>query len=184
VLLGRSRSRSRLPDLTLADLTTHTAAALQQRFALTAREALRLKAVQELALRWNQPAPETPLRLTGPQDAAHYLLPHLRYREQEECHVLLLNTKKELIAQVTVSVGTLDASLMHPREVFREAIRQNAAGILLAHNHPSGNPHPSPEDVRLTQQLGQAGKLLGIEVVDHLILGNGRWVSLRKKGLL
>jgi len=184
LLLGPARPRVRLAELTLADLATHTAAALRQRFGLTEREALRLKAVQELAQRWNHPSAEPPLRVTRPQDVAHYLLPRMRYLEQEEFRALLLNTKNGLLAEVTVSVGTLDLSVAHPREIFREAIRQSAAGVLLAHNHPSGDPQPSPEDIRLTQQLSAAGKLLGIEVVDHLVLGHGRWFSLREKGLL
>ena len=184
VLLGPSPRSAGLSELTLADLATTTPAALRQRFGLTPREVLILQAVQELALRWNRPSAETPLGITSPQDAAHLWLPHLRYREQEEFRVLLLNTKHHLIAERTVSVGSLDLSLAHPREVFREAVRQNAAGVILGHNHPSGDPTPSPEDVQLTQQLGQAGDLLGIDVVDHLILGDGQWVSLREKGLL
>jgi DNA repair protein RadC len=111
-------------------------------------------------------------------------MPRLRYQEQENFLALLLNTKNEVLAEVTVSIGTLDMSVAHPREVFKSAIRCNSAGVILAHNHPSGDPLPSPEDGQLTRQLVEAGKLLGIEVVDHLVIGNGRWVSLREKGLL
>ena len=184
MLLGPTRRNASFPELTLADLATSTPITLRQRFGLTERETLILQAVQELAFRWNRPPPEPAPSITSPQEVAHLLLPRLRYREQEEFCVLLLNTKNRLIAEVTVSVGSLDCSLAHPREVFREAVRHNAAGILLVHNHPSGDPQPSPEDLHLTQQLRQAGKLLGIEVMDHLILGEGHWISLREKGML
>jgi DNA repair protein RadC len=183
VLLGPSRPRSRRAELTLADLATHSPEALRHRFALTARETLILQAIQEVVHRWNRPPEQTPLTIHSPADAAHYLLPRLCYREQEEFRALLLNTKNLLLAEVTVSIGTVNTSLAHPREVFREAIRRNAAGVLLAHNHPSGDPSPSPEDIQLTQQLRKAGELLGLEVVDHLILGQGRWISLREKGM-
>ena len=184
VLLGPTRRRSCLSELTLADLAISTSTTLRQRFGLTERETLILQTIQELALRWNRPPTEPASSITSPQEVAHLLLPRLRYREQEEFCVLLLNTKNRLIAEVTVSVGSLDRSLAHPREVFREAVRHNAAGILLVHNHPSGDPQPSPEDLQLTQQLRQAGDLLGIELMDHLILGDGHWVSLREKGML
>jgi DNA repair protein RadC len=143
-----------------------------------------IKSALELGRRLNSLNPEQRPRITSPQDAANLMMSRLRFEEQEHFVVLLLNTKNEVLRETTVSVGTLDMSVAHPREVFRDAIRRSSAGILLAHNHPSGDPQPSPEDVQLTRQLAEAGKLLGIEVVDHVIIGDGRFVSLREKGLL
>jgi DNA repair protein RadC len=96
--------------------------------------------------------------------------------------ILCLSTKHRVIAYHEVSRGTLDSTLVHPREVFKAAILANAAAIVLTHNHPSGDPTPSPDDVVLTQRLVQAGQILGIDVVDHVIIGDGRWVSFLEMG--
>lgn len=96
---------------------------------------------------------------------------------------LLLDTKNGVLRSRTVSVGDLSSSIVHPREVFAEAIRHSAASLIVAHNHPSGDPAPSPEDIAVTKRLAEAGELLGIEVLDHIVLGDNRWVSLKEKGL-
>jgi DNA repair protein RadC len=102
----------------------------------------------------------------------------LRDLRQEEFHALLLNTQHRVIRDVLVTRGILDASLIHPREVFRSAIVESAAGIILVHNHPSGDPTPSREDQAVTRQLGEAGKAIGIPVLDHVVVGGNRFVSL------
>lgn len=101
--------------------------------------------------------------------------------EQECFIVLLLNTKNVLIEQHLVSIGTINSALVHPREVFKEAIRKNAANIILVHNHPSGDPEPSDEDHQITVQMTKAGKLLGIPVLDHVVIGDGRYYSFNDK---
>lgn len=143
-----------------------------------------IKSALELGRRLASLAPELRRRITSPQEVANCMMSRLRFAEQEHLVVLLLNIKNEVIRETTVSIGTLDMSVAHPREIFREAIRRNSAGILLVHNHPSGDPQPSPEDLQLTRQVVEAGQLLGIEVVDHVIVGDGRFISLREKGLL
>jgi DNA repair protein RadC len=105
-------------------------------------------------------------------------LPH------EEFHVLLLNTQNEVLRDLQITRGTLDASLVHPREVFRPAITEAAASIILVHNHPSGDPAPSAEDRSITTQLRDAGRIIGIDVLDHVIIGESRFVSLAEAGLL
>ena len=105
-------------------------------------------------------------------------LPH------EEFHVLLLNTQNEILRDLQVTRGTLDASLVHPREVFRSAIVESSASVILVHNHPSGDPTPSAEDRAVTRQLRQAGELIGIAVLDHVIVGEGRVASLQELGML
>lgn len=118
------------------------------------------------------------VRIRGPEDVHRRMAPHLQDLEQEEFHALLLNTQHRVIRDVLVTRGILDASLIHPREVFRQAIVESAAGIVLVHNHPSGDPTPSREDRAVTEQLRGAGRAIGIPVLDHVILGEGRFVSL------
>jgi len=127
-----------------------------------------------------------PLRETvSDTGAAATILRSLLQSEAVEVFaVLLLSTKHDVIGYHEVSRGTLDASLVHPREVFKAAILANASAIVLAHNHPSGNPAPSPEDHQVTRRLAQAGHLLGIHVLDHVVIGDDGYVSFRERGLL
>jgi DNA repair protein RadC len=117
-------------------------------------------------------------------DVANHYLPLMRDLRKEVFKVLLLNRANRLLKEVHVSEGTLDASIVHPRDVFREALLEPAAGIILIHNHPSGNPSPSEEDLRITKQLVEAGRLLGIKVYDHIILAGESYRSLADDGLL
>lgn len=122
--------------------------------------------------------------LSNPRAVFEYLSPRMSYLDQEQFLVVLLNTKNMVIDVECVSVGTLTASLVHPREVFKPAIRRSAHSVILAHNHPSGDPTPSREDRDVTSRLIQAGRLIGIEVLDHLVIGDGRYTSFRERGLL
>jgi len=123
---------------------------------------------------------DEPIR--GPKDVFSRVGPLLRDLRQEEFHALLLNTQHRVIRNVLVTRGILDAALIHPREVFRAAIVESAAGIILVHNHPSGDPTPSREDRVVTQQLVTAGSAVGIPVLDHVIIGEGSFVSLAERG--
>ncbi len=120
----------------------------------------------------------------SPQDAADLVMPRLRFEKKELFVVLLLSTKNHVLAMPTLAVGTLSASVVDPRELFREAINHNAASVVLVHNHPSGDPAPSVEDIALTRKMTEAGRLLDISVLDHLIIGDGKYVSLKEKGIL
>jgi DNA repair protein RadC len=119
-------------------------------------------------------------QIMTPRDAAALLLPQFGDRSVEHFGVVLLDTKHRVLRSTLLSVGTLDASIVHPREVFREATRGGAAAIVLFHNHPSGDPTPSDDDVELTQRLVNAGHLMGIDVLDHLILAETRYCSLKE----
>jgi len=141
--------------------------------------ACRLVAAVELGRRAMLPTGER-VRIQSPEDAAAMLLPRYRHRHREHFGIILLNARNAVIRAQVISVGSLNASLVHPREIFRPAIVGRAARLILFHNHPSGDPTPSPEDVALTGRLIQLGKTLGIEVVDHVILGDGRFESLRE----
>lgn len=122
--------------------------------------------------------------ISRPEDVFALLHSQLRDEKQEHVIALLLNTKNRVMRQITVTKGTLDSSLLHPREVFREAIRHSASSIILAHNHPSGDPTPSPDDIQITCRIHQAGQLVGIELIDHVVIGDGRWVSLKAQGII
>jgi DNA repair protein RadC len=104
--------------------------------------------------------------------------------DKEHFKALLLDTKNRLIKMVTISIGTLNSSIVHPREVFRAALAANASAIIVGHNHPSGDLTPSPEDRNVTLRLAEAGKILGIDLLDHLIIGDGKWISMRERGML
>lgn len=121
-----------------------------------------------------------PRILNHPREVAAYLIEDMKDLRQEWFRILLLNNRKQVMGYETISVGTLNASLVHPRDVFEKAIRKNASTILLVHNHPSGNPSPSDEDRLLTKRLTEAGALMGIEVIDHVIVGNGNYYSFKE----
>ena len=120
--------------------------------------------------------------IRSPSDAYHLLEHELRHVKQEHFICLFLNTKNGIIGKETISIGTLNASLVHPREVFRPAIKRASASIICAHNHPSGNLDPSPEDITITKRLVEAGQIIGIEVLDHIIIGSNAYVSLKEHG--
>jgi DNA repair protein RadC len=120
----------------------------------------------------------------SPRDLATYLLPQFGARSVEQFGVVLLDTKHRLLRTALVSVGTLDSSPAHPREVFREATAASAAAVVLFHNHPSGDPTPSEDDCELTGRLIEAGRIIGIQVLDHIILGETRYYSFRESGRL
>ena len=120
-------------------------------------------------------------QMTSPRSVAEYLLPQFGNRSVEQFGVLLLDTKHRVLRASVLSVGTLDASIVHPREVFREATAAGAAALVLFHNHPSGDPEPSDDDVRLTDRMAAAGVLMGIHVLDHVILADAKYYSFRER---
>lgn len=124
------------------------------------------------------------LQVTSPRTVAEFLIPQYGARTVEQFGVVLLDTKHRVLRTTVLSVGTLDASIVHPREVFREAAVAGAAAIVLFHNHPSGDPEPSGDDVTLTERLVAAGILMGIDVIDHIVLGDARYCSFRERGIL
>jgi DNA repair protein RadC len=146
--------------------------------------AARVAAALELGRRAASEAPGDDGAVRGPADVFRRMGARLRDLPQEEFHALLLNTRHRVLREVAVTRGILDASLVHPREVFRLAVVEGAAGVILVHNHPSGDPTPSPEDRAVTRQLAAAGRALGIPVLDHVIVGDGLWRSLADEGAL
>jgi DNA repair protein RadC len=146
--------------------------------------AARLAAALELGRRLAREGPLERTRIQGPRDVYERCAPALRDLPQEEFHLLLLNTQHAVLRELVVTRGTLDTSVVHAREVFRAAIAESAAALILVHNHPSGDPTPSPEDREVTLQLVAAGQLIGIPILDHVVIGDARYVSFVESGLL
>jgi DNA repair protein RadC len=148
-------------------------------------KACQIKAAFELANRWDRSTlSKEKIVIKTPEDAYNELKGRLRGKKKEYFWAILLNTRNQIIKSVEISIGSLDTSIVHPREVFKEAIAASASSIIAAHNHPSGNPEASQDDIQLSKRLKEAGELVGIGVVDHIIVGDGKYISLKREGLL
>jgi DNA repair protein RadC len=123
-------------------------------------------------------------KIRCPNDAAQILIPQLRYLNAETLYVLSLDTKNYVTKQRRIFEGSLDMSIIHPREIFRFALEESASKIIIAHNHPSGDPNPSKDDINITHQLVEAGKILDIPVIDHIIIGDDKYISLREQEII
>lgn len=141
-------------------------------------------AAVELGRRLSERAAQTIEKVEGPEDVARYVIPSLRFEQKEHFLAMFLDIRNRILALSTISVGSLTASIAHPREVFREAIRYSAAGVILVHNHPSGDPAPSREDIQLTKQMMKAGEILGIPVLDHVVVAGDNFLSLKEANCL
>ncbi|MGL5328256.1 MAG: RadC family protein [Peptostreptococcaceae bacterium] len=146
-------------------------------------KATQIKAALELGLRISSAKPNK-YKVKNPWDIYKYYMESLRYKQKEIFKVVLLNTKNEIITDVDVSVGTLNSSLVHPREVFKEAIRRSSNKMILIHNHPSGSVEPSKEDKSITNRLIECGDLIGIQVIDHIIIGDGLYFSFKENMII
>ncbi|OBR66496.1 hypothetical protein A7K91_03360 [Paenibacillus oryzae] len=146
-------------------------------------KARQLTALLKLAKNLSLPTYEQ-TTIRSPRDAFDLLGPELRYATKENFTCLFLNTKNRVIFKEVISIGSLNAAIVHPREVFRAAIKRCSASLICAHNHPSGDSTPSPEDIELTKRLVSAGEIIGIEVLDHLIIGGNNFISLKEKGVI
>ena len=146
-------------------------------------KAAQLKAAVELGRRIAAASPAEKPTINSPADAANVIMYEMRALDQEVVKVLLLDTRNRLIAVVEVYRGSLNTSMIRVGELFREAVKQSAASIIVAHNHPSGDPSPSPDDVVVTRMMVEAGRLLDIPVHDHIVIGQNRFVSLKERGL-
>lgn len=147
-------------------------------------KAIQLKAVMELSKRIASFYDTNRIVLNATADVARVFMEEMRHLDREVFKTVMLNTKNQIIKQRNVSVGSLSASIVHPREVFSEALKIGCAAVIFVHNHPSGDPTPSVDDVDTTRRLVNAGDILGIKVLDHVIIGNGVYVSFKEKGLL
>ncbi|MDV3428142.1 MAG: DNA repair protein RadC [Bacillota bacterium] len=147
-------------------------------------KAASLIALMELCKRIKSYKSGNDYKIVSPKDAADLLMEEMRYLKKEYLKVILLNTKNVVLTIKDVSVGSLNSSIVHPREVFTYAVRDSSSSIIICHNHPSGDPTPSEEDINITRRLSESGRILGIELLDHIIIGDGTFVSLKEKGII
>lgn len=157
---------------------------LQQVKGIGKVKALQVQAMLELGKRLSNCIQIRNKVITTPSDVVHYYMEEMRVLQKEYFKMILLDTKCKVIKDVTVSIGSLSSSIVHPREVFIEAIKNASASLILMHNHPSGDSTPSKEDISITKRLVEGGAILGIQIVDHIIFGNGNYISLKEKGYM
>lgn len=138
----------------------------------------------ELAKRISATTGESKIKITSPKEVVNILMEEMRYLKKEFFKIVLLDTKNQIISIENISIGSLNSSIVHPREVFNIAIKRSSASIILAHNHPSGDPTPSKEDINVTNRLVQCGDIIGIKVLDHIIIGDGNYKSLKEKNII
>ena len=147
-------------------------------------KAIQIQCIAELSRRMAKSRARDGLCFHDPASIADFYMEDLRHEEREQCRVMMLNTRSMLLAEKQLSVGTVNASLISAREIFLEALKCQAVYIILIHNHPSGDPHPSREDILLTKRVWEAGELIGISLLDHIIIGDRSYVSLREENLM
>jgi DNA repair protein RadC len=167
----------------LAGLARANPSELSAEKGLGPAKVTQVKAALELGRRMLIASPDERPQIRSPSDAANLVMSEMGLLEQEHLRVMLLDTKNRVLDTPTVYKGSLNTSLIRVGELFRDAVRANCAALIVLHNHPSGDPTPSPEDVAVTRQIVEAGKLLDIDVLDHLIIGQQRFVSLKERGL-
>ena len=175
-LLSRFGSIKGIGGASLEELTTVKGIGLAK--------ASQIKAAFELASRLDR-AQETDNKPTvkTPDEVFNLVKSSLKDKKKEHFLALLLDTRSQLIKSAEISIGSLDSSIVHPREVFKEALAASAASVIFVHNHPSGDPQPSEDDIKLTKRLAEAGEVMGVEVLDHVIIGNKKFLSLKREGL-
>lgn len=156
---------------------------LMEQHGMGEAKASQIKAAIELGRRLTLEAPEEKPAINSPADAAALLQYEMSALEQEHLRVMLLDRRNRVLEVVEVYKGSVNSSQVRVGELFKDAIRANASAIIVAHNHPSGDPTPSPDDVAVTRAIVQSGKMLDIDVLDHLVIGQGKWVSLKERGL-
>ena len=147
-------------------------------------KAIQILCLAELSRRLAKATAQEGLNFSNPASIARYYMEDLRHANQEQMKLLLLNTKSRLIGETDISKGTVNSAVISLRELFVEALQKNAVSIVLLHNHPSGDPTPSKEDVLITRRIQEAGRLIGVELLDHIVIGDNCYVSLREKGLV
>lgn len=147
-------------------------------------KAVQLSCIGELSKRMTRKSIGRENLLSSPDAVAAYFMEEMRHKEKEELRVVLLNTKGRMLHDAVVSIGTVNSSLISPREIFLEALKFQAVSIILLHNHPSGEPEPSREDILVTKRVYEAGRLIGISLTDHIIIGDNCYISLKERGIL
>lgn len=173
-----------LKEFDMKGLSRATVAELQEIYGVGAAKACQIVACFELGRRMWSLKGNGKMRILNARQVFEHLEPELGTLKKEHFLALYLNTKNYVLKKEVVSIGGLNANVVHPREIFQGALRESAASVILVHNHPSGDPSPSPQDLEITSKISEAGKVMGIEVLDHIIIGDGSFVSLKEQGSL
>ncbi|GKV65714.1 MULTISPECIES: RadC family protein [Sporosarcina] len=168
----------------LQDLIGMTVGEMTEIKGIGEAKAVHILAAAELGKRLYRTSPQDRYKIRSPEDAANYLMTDMSSLNQEHFVVLFLNVKNEVLHKQTIFIGSLNSSIVHPREVFREAFKRSAASMIISHNHPSGDTTPSREDIEVTKRLMEAGSIMGIDVLDHIIIGDQKFISLKDKGYI
>lgn len=178
-MCNRILSEYSIKQLSLANIKR-----LTQIHGIGEAKAAQIAALFELARRLETFVEEPKRKVRSPKDVYSLMYPKMREQKKERFITLYLDTKNQILKEETVSIGSLNASIVHPREVFKSALLESSASVIMIHNHPSGDPSPSREDIMVTEKLVEGGKLLGIDVLDHIIIGDGKYVSLKDEGFV
>ncbi|HII00477.1 TPA: JAB domain-containing protein [Methanosarcinaceae archaeon] len=179
-----SMSSRILSEYSIKQLSLANIKRLMQIHGIGEAKASQISAVFELARRLETFVEEPKRKVRSPKDVYTLMYPKMREQKKEKFITLYLDTKNQILKEETVSIGSLNASIVHPREVFKSALLESSASVIMIHNHPSGDPSPSREDILVTEKLVEGGKLLGIDVLDHIIIGDGKYVSLKDEGFV
>lgn len=177
-------SNKLLKDYNITSLSQISVGELNKIFGIGEAKACQIIACFELGRRLASYTDKPKPMIKTSQDVANLFMPEMRYLKKEHFKGIYLDSKNKVMKEENISVGSLNASIIHPREVLRTAISEAAAAIILVHNHPSGDPSPSKDDIELTKRLIEAGNLMGIEVLDHIIIGDDRYISLKERELI
>lgn len=169
-------------EYNLKQLSQANVSKLMEIHGIGTAKAAQIAAVFELARKLEGFTDEPKRKIRSPADVYSILYPKMREQKREKLVALLLDTKNQVLREEVISIGSLNANIVHPREVFKAALLESCASVILSHNHPSGDPTPSREDIAVTEKLVEGGKLLGIDVLDHVVIGDGRYVSLKDEG--
>ncbi len=148
------------------------------------KKALQIFAILELSRRIISSPPNGNPIISAPEEVVDVVKDHMKLLDREHFLVFHLNVKNKIISSETVSIGSLNSAIVHPREIFKQAIKLGAASIIICHNHPSGCADPSSEDINITKRIANAGEIVGIQLLDHLVIGDGSYVSMREKGII
>lgn len=175
-------SQRLLSEYNLKQLSTINIAQLMDIHGIKESKAAQIAACFEIARRLESFNEEVKPKVNSPEDVYRRIYPRMREQKKENFIELCLDTKNQIIREETISIGSLNANVVHPREVFKTALVVSAAHIIVAHNHPSGDPTPSREDIEVTKKLIEAGKIIGVDVLDHVIIGDGRHFSMKEAG--
>ena len=165
-------------------LSTCTIQELSSIKGIGGAKAAQIKAAVELGRRLKNYKQDVKIKISCPKDAAELVMEDMRYLKKEYLKVIFLNTKNVVIDVNDLFIGSLNSSVVHPREIYSEAIRKSSSSIIVCHNHPSGDPSPSEEDANGTKRLFEVGKLVGINLIDHIVIGDGTYISLKEKGII